>query len=326
MDSNAIVDKRNKLSRSYELIAEHGLISQGYEPAKGKVSRVDFIKKVFEYQFLPHYFGATPAWRKLIRRFSGKRTLPDFCIVGPMKSGTSDLAINILLHPNVMTPLAKEFGGADPDQWRVYYPTARQKARHAARHGSAMSPYLSPYMHWTDMSRNLSRMQPNTKVVLTLRDPVKRLYSHWKWEVLWAGKALASEMPILTSFADYADEAIASYMVGPLFTACDAEGLQTSIYWEAVGEWIEFFGRDNVLVLDVAEYFSDNNLFMRQVHDFVGLPRFDCPPFDTRINENPLVLAPPDAATIAKLKDFFRPHNEKLWALLGKKFDWDAAD
>ena len=38
--------------------------------------------------------------------------------------------------------------------------------------------------------------------------------------------------------------------------------------------------------------------------------------------ENPLTLPPPDEASVAKLSRFFRPHNEMLWELLGKRFAW----
>ncbi len=300
----------------------HRSLCNGYLSGDSKPSMFEYFSRFIEYQILPHYFGGPPFWRRFLRKFNGRRTLPDFCVIGPIKSGTSDLAINILLHPNIMTPLAKEIYIADPEKWRIFYPTERQKKKYSLSYGSSQSPFLAPFLHWMELTYNLSKIQPNTKIVLTLRDPVKRAYSHWKWEVFVSGRKRANELPFLTSFSAYVDKAIAVFPEYPMYTACGFNVLQTGIYWKAVSYWIECFGRDNVMVLDVADYFSNSNQFLNQIYDFVGLPNFDCPIFSDKINENPVFLPPPDKESIIKLSEFFKPHNEKLWIILDKKFDW----
>jgi hypothetical protein len=107
-----------------------------------------------------------------------------------------------------------------------------------------------------------------------------------------------------------------------MFTACGFDPLQTSIYWKAVGYWIECFGKNNVLVLDVQDYFSDRNIFLNKIYDFVGLPPFEMPDFRDKVNENPVILPPPDDESISRLRVFFEPYNQKLWHLLGEEFDW----
>jgi len=322
MDAAAIERKRNRLSRAYQLESEYWRMRTGYMSDHELPSKWQYAAKLLEYQFLPHYFGEPPCWRKLLRQLDGQRTLPDFCVIGPIKSGTSDLAVNILLHPNIMAPLAKEFYRPDPEEWRVFYPTERQKKEHASRCGSALSPFLAPYLHKMDVTYRLSQVQPNTKIVLTLRDPVKRVYSQWKWEVFLSGNKHAAELPFLNSFSAYVDRALAVFPDYPMYTTTGFEVLQTSIYWQAVNYWMECFGRDQVLVLDVADYFSDNNGFLNRIYEFVGLPGFECPASSHKINENPIVLPPPDQQSLDKLGGFFKPYNEKLWGLLGREFDW----
>lgn len=322
MNAAAIEHKRNRLSRAYQLESEYWRMCNGYRADDDLPSNLQYVAKLLEYQFLPHYFGSPPSWRKLLRKFNGKRTLPDFCVVGPIKSGTSDLAVNILLHPNIMAPLAKEFYMPDPEEWRIFYPTERQKKEHSRRCGSALSPFLAPYLHKMDLTYKLAQMQPNTKIVLTLRDPVKRVFSQWKWEVFLSGKKNAGELPFLTSFPAYVDKALAVFPEYPMYTACGFDALQTSIYWKAVSYWMECFGHDNVMVLDVADYFFDSNRFLNQIYEFVDLPSFECPASGNKINENPVVLPPPDEESMVKLSEFFKPYNEKLWSLLGKEFDW----
>lgn len=322
VDDDFFFHKRKELSRAYSLVAEYTSWQNGYASGNGKFSGFDYLSKYIEYQFLPHYFSHVPKWRIFMRSFSTKRTLPDFCVVGPIKSGSSDLAVNIMSHPNVMPPLTKELFSADLERWRVYYPTKLEKNAFAVRNGMALTPFLAPYLHWMELIYNLSVECPKAKIVLTLRNPVERFYSHWKWEVFMAGKQRSTKLPFLSSYSAYVDKALSVFPESPMFTACGFEPLQTSIYYKAVEYWIERFGRDNVLVLDVQDYFSNGNNCLKKIYDFVGLPAFDAPNVIDKVNENPVIFLPAEEENVARLRDFFEPYNQRLWCLIGDEFNW----
>ena len=313
---------REKLSRHYDIVAQIRLETLGHASPESRVSTLHRFLRATEMQFLPHYFAHPPRWRKLLRRLSRNRTVPDFCVVGPPKCATSDLAVSVLMHPDIIPPLAKEIPGPDPENWRLYYHTARQKARHAQRHGLSLSPYLHPSLHWIEVPHTLAQARPGAKIVIVLRDPIKRLYSHWKWELFLSGKTRAERLPFLTTFDAYVDKSLEMHGHGIMFTASGAPGLIHSIYWKAVEDWIECFGRDNVIVLNIADYFSDSIAFMRRIHEFVGLPPMDIPQPRSRTNENPIQAPPPSKHAIARLQDFFSPYNDKLWEVIGEHFDW----
>lgn len=322
MDMNELEHRRSRLMRSYDLVASYRMRELGYGTPEKYRSVWRRLAAMLEYQFLPHYFAVPPEWRLSLRRLGGPRTLPDFCLIGPIKCGSSDLAVSLMLHPNVMTPLAKEFATSHPETWRILYPTEREKKRHAERHGVALAPYLAPYLHSLELMDSLSRVRPNAKIVLTLRDPVVRMYSHWKWEVFLAGRSRGAALPFLSTFSAYVDKALEVYPEHIMFSSCGFPALQTSIYWKAVGYWRERFGAENVMVVDMAEYFSDRNGLLRKIQKFVGLPCADIPSAKSQVNENPISLPPADAASKAKLKAFFAPHNEKLWETIGQRFAW----
>jgi hypothetical protein len=281
------------------------------------------IRGFIEQQFLSHYFGAPPRWRMFIRRYGGKRTLPDFCLIGPFKSGSSDMGVNLCLHPAIMMPIAKEFHQRHPEAWRIYYPTEKEKQQHAKVHGSALSPFLAPFLHGMERTYRLSQIKPDAKIILILRDPAQRVYSHWKWEYFLAGQRTVNDLPFLQTFPAYVDKALSVFPENLMYTACASQGLHTSIYVNAVKYWIECFGRDQVLVLDTAEYWQSRSPTLHKIHDFIGIPRYDVPESSFRINENPLTNLPPaDDESIAKLQAFFRPYNEELWEAIGARFDW----
>jgi hypothetical protein len=315
---------RRKLSRSYDLVSSARLLTLGHAPDDlGRLARAwRLFRADLEYQFLPHYFSSPPRWRLFLRGFHGRRTLPDFCVIGPVKSGSSDLAVSLLLHPAVMAPLAKEIRLPDPRAWAIYYPTEREKRRHARVHGAALSPFLGPYLHWMELTERLWQCRPDTKIVLTLRDPVQRVLSHWKWDCFLSGKQAASSLPFLRSFSAYVDRALEVFPDYPMYTACGFQALHTSIYWQAVKLWMDRFGRERILAIEMDAYFRDRSAVLRRIQDFVGLPRCDLPADGLRVNVNPLALPPPDQASLSRLRRFFAPYNARLWTVLGERWDW----
>lgn len=310
---------RKRLSRHYVIVSEQRIEAMG----RKRGHPLYRIARSVEQNFLPHYFAAPPKWRLWARQIGReKRCLPDFCIIGPIKAGTSDLAVSLMLHPNVMPPLAKEFWTADTEQWRLYYPTEREKARRTAEVGVALAPYVMPALYEMETAYNLAQVRPDAKIVIILREPGERLYSHWKWEVLIAGQHRAERLPFLSTFASYVNTSIDTFCNAPMFTACGARGLDMSIYWKAVKYWIDLFGRGNVLVLDVGEYFRDRGPFLERVESFIGLPLCRTDGVAAKVNENPIRLPPPDPDTMVRLREFFTPYNERLWGLIGREFPW----
>lgn len=320
-DASAMTVRRRQLSRCYELAAP--ALLEHYDPVNRRLSLWRKLSRKVEKHFLPHYWEGPPKWRLFLRsRFGKQRTLPDFFIVGAPKSGTSDIAISTMLHPQVMPPIAKEFWSQDSDKWKIFYPTERHKQRHRERYGAALSPYCVPALHFLNVPYGFSRVRPDARVVLVLRDPVARTYSHWKWEVMYAGKALVSRHPYLGTYSKFIDSALEIFPDNCTPTVCTFPLIHTSIYWQSVRCWIECFGSRNVMVVDVADYFRDRDSCMRKIFEFVGLQNASLPQFDTVINSNPVKLPKADEATSSRLRTFFEPYNEKLWKVIGKRYPW----
>lgn len=322
MKNYSIEFQRDRLSRAYQLESEYYRMRNGYMEKTEYPSRIGYLLRLFEYQFLSHYPGPYPHWRTVLRKLGGKRTLPDFFVLGAIKSGTSDLAVNLLLHPHVMIPLVKEIYTSDPEEWRIFYPTERQKSKFVSHYGYAKSPFLSPHLHSMELAYNLSKIQPNSKIVLVLRDPVARVYSQWKWELFMSNKKRTQELPFLTSFSAYVDMALDLFPECSMYTVCGFDVLRTSIYWKAVGYWIDCFGSNNVMVTNASDYFFSPKTFLNEIYEFVGLEKIDYLASNIRINENPITFPKPDDETLSKLSKFYEYHNERLWNLLGKRFDW----
>lgn len=310
-----------RLLRSYEIIAQFRM--GNHLPPSQRPGLLRRLRLRLEWQFLPHYMGGAPRWKLFFRRRFGQRPLPDFALVGPIKCGSSDFSTHLFRHPCILPPLTKEIATSNPEVWRAHYPTVKERERTAAEYGVACSGYLAPFLPWLGLCKNYHRARPDGKIIILLRDPVRRGYSQWKWEYFITGgkprRRLGKPFP---TFRAYVDSSLAVF---PAFTMDMFWGTpfpHSGIYHTFVKIWLDTFGRDNVLILKMEDYFQDRSKSLAAACEFLGLPALPLPEVDFRVNENPLKLPPPDEESLQKLSDFYRPYNEQLWDLLGEEFDW----
>ncbi|WDE02357.1 sulfotransferase domain-containing protein [Thalassomonas actiniarum] len=310
-----------KFFRAFELSTEYRERKYFGKSLFHKPSQL--ILGFIEYQFLSYYFARVPGWRLFLRRlYSKDRIAPNYVVIGPMKNGSSDLVTHLQMHPNVMHPLAKEIASRNVEQVKLHYPTIKEKQRleeqsqHPVRCG-----YLKPELNNMGLMDHLYELNPQSKIIITLRDPVSRAYTHWKWEVFLGGEFLRSD-PHFETFEQYAERALDLFPSLPMKTACGFPPLQTGIYYQAVEKWINRFGRENVLILDSAEYFLNRQPTLERVQEFLELPIVDIPEYGDKANENPIKLPPANQKTKSMLAEFYKPYNQKLFDLLGQEFDW----
>jgi hypothetical protein len=276
---------------------------------------------MLRYQFLPHYFSRVPAWRLKLRAMKGPRTFPDFACVGPIKSGSSDLATYMFQHPCILPPLAKEVTSQNPDDWLPYYPTVEEKEKVARERGKALSGHFNPALASVPFLEAYSRVRPDAKIVLVLRNPTDRFYSHYKWALLLGGKGLVRD-PYHKTFTDFVDHALRLFPGVPFPSAARIGPLQAGIYVQAVEMWRNRFGRDSVFILRAEDFFADVASTVMTLHAFLGLEPIP-PVLHDIVNQNPIKAPPFEKEARQKLQAFYRPWNEKLYALLDRDMKWD---
>lgn len=317
-EADIIANRRQRLIYDYRFQVQARLDAR-VTPTRLTSRMASRYFSALQRQFLPHYFTAVPGWRVRIRQLLKDRALPDFCIIGPAKAGTSDLAVTIMAHPDVIYPLVKEFPCTDPVSWRPFYPTERALQRRARRHGRALCALVSPYLHCHDIPITLSSLRPDIKIVINLRNPVDRLFSDWKWHLLHRPQHFIDRVPFLTTFPAYVEKAMDSF---PEAAAPIGPALHYGIYANSVAQWLKYFGERNVRVFDIDDYFKDRNTYLERIETFLGLPVIKLPHKLPVANQNPLEGVATSPETSAKLRDFFNPYNRRLWAIIGATYPW----
>ena len=108
--------------------------------------------------------------------------LPNFLIVGAMKSGTSSMAAYLRDHPQVWLPPEKELAffdrthrTDDVDWYRACFAPARDEP--------AVGEATPTYMLRRSSIARMADLLPDARLIVLLRDPVDRAYSHyWHWQ------------------------------------------------------------------------------------------------------------------------------------------------
>jgi Sulfotransferase domain len=270
--------------------------------------------------------------RKIAGRNPGRgRLLPDFVIPGAAKAGTTSLYGWLSQHPFVRPASQKEVHYFDysyyrgDDWYRSHFPLERDRIAFQAEHGR---PFLtgeaSPsYITHDWAPERLAGRLPEVKLLITLRNPVDRAYSQYQMtrreeqepfesfmEAVEAEEArLAPELA-----RTRVDRRYSSWWIG-----CWSYKMR-SRYAEQLERWLELFPREQFHILTLEELASDPQGTLDRVHEFLGLPshRYE--------DLEPLHTATYGAITPevrSWLTEYFRPHNQRLYELVGRDLGWE---
>jgi hypothetical protein len=174
------------------------------------------------------------------------------------------------------------------------------------------NPVVLPRVHMTI---------PNVRVVVLLRNPVDRVWSHYQ-ERVNAGteqlsfrdaldaedERLAGEVERMTADSRYYSEPFDFY-------SYQARGR----YLEHLGPWLDAFYPHQLHVIRSEDMYADPATTILDVQRFLGLP--EVPITAHRYNYLPADTLDPSLR--AELNDYYRPHVLALESRLGRSFAWE---
>jgi len=264
------------------------------------------------------------------RRATVPRILPSFIIAGAQKAGTTTLFRNLEGHPNVVGGLTKEphFFSRHFQQGTAWYRAnfphrlyARFRERHVS--GRVITGEATPYYldHPHAPARCFSLL-PDARIIILLRNPVDRAYSHYQHTVRLGLETLPSfeeaideEPRRLNGERDrmLKDESYYSYAHQHL------SYLSRGVYIDHVGNWLKAYPREQIQVICSEEMRANFADTFQSVLRFLHLP--EAAVRSERMYEGSYGKMNPE--TRKRLVEFFRPRNEALYDLLERRLPWD---
>jgi Sulfotransferase domain len=271
--------------------------------------------------------------RRRLRQVSGlatrrARILPSFLLIGAQRGGTTSLFYYLRRHPHVARPSTKEVHFFDDGFWRgvdwyrSFFATAAEQRLARLRGGDLVAAEATPYyLFHPAVPERVAATMPSVRLVVLVRDPVDRAYSHYRkmrrmgLERLSFEDALAKEEQRLAGEEE-------RLLADPHYRsphhrrhAYVARGL----YADQLERWLEHFPPEQLLVLRSEDFFEGPAEVYAETLDFLGLRAWQFPSFEPR---NPTSDPPLDPALRARLEERFAEPNARLAQLLGRDFGW----
>ena len=262
--------------------------------------------------------------RSLTRR---ARVLPDAFLVGAPRCGTTTLFHALREHPSVVMPARKELAFFNVlhrhglDWYRSQFPTTLERQAVLRRTGAFATLDATPsYLFHPHAARRIRAVAPGARLLVLLRDPVARAYSQYHW-ARGMGYELLPFEEACEREAQRTDGELQRMRDDPdylSFPRSYLSYLAMGQYAEQLEAWLDVFPSEQLLVLCTEDLPARQEESLASVCDHLGLPRAPLPLPERNTGSYPSM----PAATRDRLREHFRPHDERLAALLGREPGW----
>jgi len=193
-----------------------------------------------------------------------------------------------------------------------------------------------------DVAAHAKRLLPHAKVVFSLCDPALRLYAEYYHSLKWDNKTLFgyfehAEVSLPTSFSEWVealqDDSVFCREHAQYCEAAQRTFMSKGIYVDSLQRWLDAFGRDKVLVMNLVEGEEHVHEQAARLLSHAGLP-FEEYPWDALkdmgnsfVNHdyNGRGYAFEEAPeAMNKLRKYYKPHNGRLADVLHEYWpkDW----
>lgn len=271
-------------------------------------------------------------WGSMIpRRLSGSvRLLPDYLVIGTQKGGTTSLYYYLIGHPHVAAALEEEIHffdinfGRGPGWYQAHFPlrASRTLARYLHMREFKVGESTPYYLFHPHAPRRVHATVPSAKLVVLLRNPIDRAYSHYQHSLRRGRDPLSFEEALRVERERLAPELVRmgedeSYYS---FSHQHHSYLVRGLYLDQLKSWRALFLEQQIGVFSAEDFATDTSRVFAEILHFLELP-----PWEPRVfpKHNAWRYPQMDPATRRYLVDYFRPHNERLYEYLGREFDWN---
>ena len=252
---------------------------------------------------------------------SSIRVLPDFFIIGVVRSGTTSMYHYLDEHPSIVKSAYDELGFFDDNfrlGWAWYktlFPTTITKRIVKRKTGNFLTFDDTPfYVYNEDVAKKIKNYFPKTKLIIILRNPIDRAYSNYH-----LGVRMGDEKRTFDQAVDDEMQEIAEYNEIKLDDYISQSYLGRGIYVKQLEIWLKYFPASVIKILESERFSNDTEKTMNEVFEFLDLPNHN---IRNLKKKNVAEYPPMRTETRQKLCNFFSEYNEKLYDMLKVRYDW----
>jgi len=191
--------------------------------------------------------------------------LPNYLVIGVARGGTSWIAKNLEFHPEVFMPPQKElhFFDRNYEKGIVYY-----KKQFKNRKEKMIGEATPAYLYFEHIPKLIKKHLPDVRLIVTLRDPVDRAFSHY---LNLKAKAIRSGNKNYESFEK-------KIKITPRI-------IDEGFYYNLLNRYYKFFTKEQILILLFDDLRNDPINLLRKIYSFLEVDvTFNSPVLDQKIN------------------------------------------
>ncbi len=266
-------------------------------------------------------------------RSANARALPNLLIVGAQRCGTSSLYKYLQMHPEVRSSLRKEveYFTLHFDKGEAWYRAHFPRRAEVEKAGVRVLFEATPnYLFDPRCAERAAAAVPDARIVILLRDPVQRAFSHYQHN-----RRLGHE-PLDFATAIEQEESRTAKGFGELLadpTIALPRAMRRysyasrGYYADQLLPWLQFFGSDRVLVLASKDLYDHPSATYREITAFLGIADWTPARYDNYSAKlgagDPTDHWFPESVR-KDLIERFDPANRRLEELLGRKLGWST--
>jgi hypothetical protein len=276
----------------------------------------------------------------------GINNLPDFLIIGAQKCGTVALKRYLDQHPDLISArhetsfFSSNYYYKGIDYYKKQFPIRFDRSK-------LMFEKTPEYIFIPEAPERIYNFNADIKMILLIRDPIKRAFSGWNHLIRYfestngySKQKLINQLvqkytfervndfidflnkdkyvDFLTSIKNeiYLLENNISYN-GPFF-------VKRGIYIDQINNYLKYFPKKQLLIIESENFKKNKREYLEFICKFLNINSFNYSKIDLteyhKSNYKTKLIAP-EAHKL--LTEYYKLHNEKLFDLLGERFDWD---
>jgi hypothetical protein len=262
------------------------------------------------------------------------RALPDFLIIGAQKAGTTSLYAYLAAHRDVRPAGRKEVhyfdlgftAGAELGEgwYRSMFPLRGGLALDRRRAGRpVVTGEASPYYLFHPVApQRAAALVPDARLLVLVRDPVERAWSHYRHEVAAGREPLdfAAALDAEAGRLAGADADLAQGVDSPAARHHRRHAyVGRGLYAHQLRAWLACYPREQVHVMVAEELFATPEPVWRAAVEFLGLAPAPPPSFEVH---NPGRDDGMDPACRERLRETFAGPDADLADLLARSLPW----
>jgi len=247
----------------------------------------------------------------------------NYLIIGTARGGTTALYEYLIQHPDIVPAPRKEMHFFDRDSRYGDEAIAEYKKTffNDRKNGRIIGEATPYYLYHPLVPERVAKDFPNTKIIVLLRNPVDRAYSHYHFNVsqrtslsLTFEQTVECEKIIRQSSSTSDDYQTIPYRLFSL--------VRRGEYVKQLRNWMKYFPKEQIHIIKSEDFLMNKYDVLEKVFKFLEVEDFDVHDISYRAIGK-LEYEPMSHDIKRHLTQYFVPYNKRLYNLIGQDFQWN---